>query len=53
MAAHQRALDGAYKIYSRSAGQIMTPYYGNSLGEVVVLEPNSNAEKVWWSIDGL
>ncbi len=49
----QRALDGAYKIYSRSAGQIMTPYYGNSLGEVVVLEPNSNAEKVWWSIDGL
>lgn len=42
---------GTYKIYSRSARKIMTPYYGNGLGEVVVLEPNSNAEKVWWSID--
>ncbi|MFI6370481.1 RICIN domain-containing protein [Streptomyces sp. NPDC050546] len=48
-----RAFDGAYKIYSLSARQIMTPYYGNGLGEVVVLEPDSNAEKVWWSIDGL
>ncbi|MGP3953005.1 RICIN domain-containing protein [Streptomyces sp. 7N604] len=49
----QRPFDGAYKISSLSAHQIMTPYYGNTLGEVVVLEPDSNVEKVWWSIDNL
>ncbi|MEV5546704.1 RICIN domain-containing protein [Streptomyces sp. NPDC052309] len=49
----QRLSDGAYKIYSRSARQVMTPYYGNALGEVVVLEPNSSVDKVWWSIDNL
>ncbi|MER6087457.1 RICIN domain-containing protein [Streptomyces bluensis] len=49
----QRPLDGAYKIYSLSARKVMTPYYGNSLGEVVVLEPNSSVDKVWWSIDSL
>lgn len=43
--------DGQYKITSRSARQVMTPYYGNVLGEVVVLEPDSNIAKVWWSID--
>ncbi|MBC9728138.1 RICIN domain-containing protein [Streptomyces sp. TRM68367] len=44
---------GEYKIYSRSAHQVMTPYYGYGLNEIVVLEPDSNVEKVWWSIDNL
>ncbi|MGW0731426.1 RICIN domain-containing protein [Streptomyces sp. NPDC002851] len=48
-----RPWDGAYKIRSLSARQVMTPYYGNGLGEVVVLEPDSSVEKVWWSIDNL
>lgn len=39
-----------YKIVSRSSHQVMTPYYGNSYGEVVVLEPNSDIAKNWWSI---
>ncbi|MGP3991975.1 hypothetical protein [Streptomyces sp. 3N207] len=49
----ERFHDGTYKIYSKSARKVMTPYYGNSLGEVVVLEPDSNVDKVWWSIDNL
>ncbi|MET7616098.1 RICIN domain-containing protein [Streptomyces sp. NPDC005408] len=43
--------DGQYKITSRSANQVMAPYYGNVLNEVVVLEPNSDIAKVWWSIN--
>ncbi|WP_405810354.1 RICIN domain-containing protein [Streptomyces sp. NBC_00210] len=47
----QRFSDNQYKIISRSAKQVMTPYYGNVTIEVVVLEPNSNIAKNWWSID--
>ncbi|MEV5482724.1 MULTISPECIES: RICIN domain-containing protein [Streptomyces] len=45
-----RDSDGQYKIISRSSHQVMTPYYGNTVGEVVVLEPDSNIAKNWWSI---
>jgi hypothetical protein len=43
--------DHQYKITSRSANQVMAPYYGNALNEVVVLEPDSDIAKVWWSIN--
>jgi hypothetical protein len=43
--------DGQYKITSRSAQQVMAPYYGSGLNEVVTLEPDSNIAKVWWSIN--
>ncbi|WP_431999901.1 RICIN domain-containing protein [Streptomyces sioyaensis] len=45
-----RGSDGAYKITSRSSRQVMTPYYGTALGEVVVLEADSSVTKNWWSI---
>ncbi|GEC05137.1 hypothetical protein SSP24_27920 [Streptomyces spinoverrucosus] len=45
----QRA--GLYKLTNVSSRQVMTPYYGAGLNEVVVLEPDSNIAKVWWSID--
>ncbi|MFG2826231.1 RICIN domain-containing protein [Streptomyces sp. NPDC048434] len=47
----QRGSDGQFKITSRSSRQVMTPYYGSALGEVVVLEPDSNVAKNWWSVD--
>lgn len=47
----QRFSDGLYKITSRASRQVMTPYYGLNLNEVVVLEPDSNIAKNWWSID--
>lgn len=47
----QRPSDGQYKITSRSAKQVMAPYYGNVVGEVVILDSNSNIAKNWWSID--
>ncbi|MCA1227215.1 RICIN domain-containing protein [Saccharopolyspora sp. 6M] len=40
-----------YKIVSRSTEQVVAPYYGNALNEVVVLEPNSDQDKNWWLID--
>lgn len=43
--------DGQYKLINRSSRQVLTPYYGNGLNEVVVLEPDSNIAKNWWSID--
>jgi hypothetical protein len=46
-----RPSDNQHKIVSRSSRQVMSPYYGNALGEVVVLEPDSNIAKNWWSID--
>ncbi|MFG2890914.1 RICIN domain-containing protein [Streptomyces sp. NPDC048248] len=46
----QRPYDNQYKITSLSSRQVMTPYYGNVLNEVVVLEPDSNVAKNWWSI---
>lgn len=43
--------NGLYKLTNVASRQVMTPYYGTGLGEVVVLEPDSNVAKVWWSID--
>ncbi|WP_243794570.1 RICIN domain-containing protein [Saccharopolyspora gloriosae] len=39
-----------YKIVSRSTEQVVAPYYGNALNEVVVLEPNTDQDKNWWII---
>ncbi|MFE3141243.1 RICIN domain-containing protein [Streptomyces scopuliridis] len=47
----QRFSDGLWKITSRSSRQVITPYYGQGLNEVVVLEPDSNIAKHWWSVD--
>ncbi len=46
-----RPSDGLYKITSRASRQVISPYYGSSLNEVAVLEPDSNIAKNWWSID--
>jgi hypothetical protein len=43
--------DGLYKFTNVSSRQVMTPYYGSGLNEVVVLEPDSNVAKNWWSVD--
>jgi len=42
---------GLYKLTNVSSRQVMTPYYGTVQNDVVVLEPDSNVAKVWWSID--
>jgi hypothetical protein len=47
----QRPSDGLYKITNMASRQVMTPYYGAALNEVVVLEPDSNIAKTWWSIE--
>lgn len=49
----QRPSDGLYKITNFASRQVITPYYGAALNEVVVLEPDSNIAKVWWSIGGI
>lgn len=37
-----------YKIGYRSAEQVVAPYYGNALNEVVVLEPDTDQDKNRW-----
>ncbi|MEU6130765.1 RICIN domain-containing protein [Saccharopolyspora sp. NPDC047091] len=40
-----------YKIVSRSTEQVVVPYYGDGMNEVVVLEANGDQDKNWWRID--